>query len=345
MNSVEISEFSAEKADWDNYVLKHLGSSWYHLIAWKNVVENSFGHKGIYLMAHEDKKICGILPLFFINSRLFGKFFVSLPFANYGGICADSESVAASLISRAKELTSKYKGKYLELRHITPLAEGGLYNKLHKETFLLKLNADSSYLWRNFSDKLRNRIRKAEKYGLIVKIGGRELLDDFYDAYAQRMKELGSPVYGFNFFQNVLVEFPEKAKAVMVYYRDKEIGAAIFVSFRKTIDVPWEVSSARYFNLCPNSYLYWKVISYACENNYEYLDFGTSNIDSSHSFFKARWGAKPIQLHWQYYLNTVDKLPQLSPSNPMFHLPIQLWKKMPLSLTRLIGPKIARYLP
>jgi hypothetical protein len=37
-------------------------------------------------------------------------------------------------------------------------------------------------------------------------------------------------------------------------------------------------------------------------------------------------------------------VPDLSPKNPKYERVISLWRKLPVPLTRLIGPLVARYL-
>ena len=43
----------------------------------------------------------GILPIVAFRSLIFGRFGVSLPFVNYGGVVADSDEVAAALLEAA----------------------------------------------------------------------------------------------------------------------------------------------------------------------------------------------------------------------------------------------------
>jgi hypothetical protein len=38
-------------------------------------------------------------------------------------------------------------------------------------------------------------------------------------------------------------------------------------------------------------------------------------------------------------------MPDLSPSNPKMRLAVNAWKRLPLPLTKIIGPRLTRYLP
>jgi len=68
---------------------------------WLNVVEKTYKHKPIYLIAKEDSEIRGVLPLFLMRSLVFGKKLVSVPFAPYGYVCADNGTVEKALVGEA----------------------------------------------------------------------------------------------------------------------------------------------------------------------------------------------------------------------------------------------------
>jgi hypothetical protein len=55
-----------------------------------------------------------------VKSLLVGRVLVSVPYATYGGILADSHEVAAALLASAQELCRTLGARYLELRHREP---------------------------------------------------------------------------------------------------------------------------------------------------------------------------------------------------------------------------------
>jgi len=72
------------------------------------VVEKTYNHKPLYPIAKENGEIKGVLPLFLMKSIIFDeKKLVSVPFAPYGGVCADSETVKNALIEKAKRIISE----------------------------------------------------------------------------------------------------------------------------------------------------------------------------------------------------------------------------------------------
>ena len=46
---------SADKQMWDDYVHAHPQATLYHLYGWKNIIEETYGHKTYYLMALKEQ--------------------------------------------------------------------------------------------------------------------------------------------------------------------------------------------------------------------------------------------------------------------------------------------------
>jgi serine/alanine adding enzyme len=99
MIKMKITELQKEdEKAWDSYIHKSNSSTFYHQIGWRNVVEKTYKHKPIYLIAKENGKIKGVLSLFLMKSMFFCKKLVSVLFAPYGGVCADNRTIENALV-------------------------------------------------------------------------------------------------------------------------------------------------------------------------------------------------------------------------------------------------------
>lgn len=341
---MEIQELSKkDEKEWDAFVRKQDDGTFFHLIGWKNVIEKTYKHKSYYFVAKEDDKIKGILPLFLKKSAFFGKKLISVPFCDYGGVCANDGQTKNLLIEEAKKITKEKNVDYLELRHLHGNCDGLIAKDIYF-TLILDLQQDSDFLWMNFSKKVRNAIRKAIKSDLEVAMG-REYINEFYDIFSKNMRDLGTPVHSFGFFRSILQEFPNQANILITCYEGKTIGAIFLLQFKDTVYATWASSDRRYFHLNPNNILYWKAIKYSSENGFKHFDFGRSKWNSGTFRFKKPWGAIPKQLYYLYYLNSLDNMPNLDPSNPKYSTLTQVWKRLPVSIATKIGPKIRRNIP
>ena len=342
---MEVVEYDGDSPLWDRYLDSHPDGVNYHRYAWRRVITESFGHDTCYLMVKDGSDfVRGILPLVHLNSRLFGNVLVSLPFVNYGGILADTAEAATALLEGAIRVRDRLGAAHLELRHLEELPLG-LPCKRHKVTMLLPLASDVDTQWRLFNAKLRNQVRKAQKSGLTVRWGGAELLDDFYEVFVRNMRDLGTPVYAKRLFGTVLATFPDSSRIIVVHLDGTVVAAGLASWYRDTLEVPWASSNKDFKNLCPNNLLYWEAISYAIQQGFRTFDFGRSTPGEGTFRFKEQWGAAPHPLFWQYALKSGVTLPELSPHNPKYDLAIRIWRRLPLWVTRTLGPSIVRNIP
>lgn len=335
-----------DKNQWNRYVMKSGTATCYHLIGWKNIIENSFGHKTYYLLAEGRKnEIKGILPLIHLKSVLFGNFMVSLPYFNYGGLCADNEDISNQLLKEASTIALEKNIKYIELRHVYQ-TNNGLTVKTAKVSMRLDLPHKSEELWKSFPSKLRSQIKKPLKEGMYANFGREEELESFYDVFSVNMRDLGTPVYSKAFFRNILREFPETTWIYTVYTKFGNPAASGFIiGFKEILEIPWASSLRCYNHFHPNMLLYWSVLKFACDNGYKVFDFGRSTPGEGTYRFKEQWGAKPIQLYWYYWMKNRGSLPELNPKNPKYRLAIKIWQRLPVGLTTLLGPKIVKNIP
>ena len=157
----------ADASTWDAFVQSRPDGSAYHQWRWRLVFEEAFGHETVYLVARRDGRIVGVLPLVLFRSALFGRFAVSLPFVNYGGVVAVDDVAAGRLLDQAATLAAERGMAHVELRHMRPRFPG-LPSKTHKVSMRLPLAADGAAAWTGLDRKVRNQVRKAEKSELTV---------------------------------------------------------------------------------------------------------------------------------------------------------------------------------
>ena len=374
---------SSDQKIWDNYVKNHPNGTLYHLSGWKNVIKKTYGHKSYYLMALSSSKnptnpsnptdhgnlsncLVGILPLVHLKHFLFGNSLISMPFFDMAGILADDEKVEKALFSEAIRLGCQLNADTIELRHAEPLpwttnsSQSSVHRlpapkgyqlsglsctiRTHKVRMLLELPDSSEALIKSFKSKLRSQIRKPIREGFKAKIGGDELVDDFYHVFSINMRDLGSPVHSKKFMQNVLVEFPGRAKIIIVYKKEEAVACSLVVGFRDILENPWASALRKYSRSAPNMLLYWTMLEYACDNGYNYFDFGRSTPGEGTYKFKEQWGAKSKPLHWYYASLNGKSISGVSTEKSRFDRAIYYWQKIPVPVTKIIGPMIRKYI-
>jgi len=340
-----MGRIDAEVLAWNAYVLKSSLATGYHLAEWRRVIEEAFGHRTYYLAVKDHEgTVHGIVPLVLLASRGFGRFLVSVPFVNYGGLIADSPEAQLLLEASAIEQARALDADHIELRH-AEAAETSWISSERKVSMRLSLPNSYEELSKGFPSKLRSQIRRAQKEGMTVRVGGKECLDEFYGVFSRCMRDLGTPVYAKSFFAKILEVLSKETRLCVVTHGKATVAAGFLYGFRSSLEIPWAASDKRFNKLAPNMLLYGAALEYACQQGFQVFDFGRSTPDSGTYRFKAQWGAQPKQLHWYYWVKDGHRLPQLNPQNPKYALAIRLWQKLPLMIANLLGPHIVKHLP
>jgi serine/alanine adding enzyme len=313
--------------------------------AWLNVFRDGLGHDIYALEARLHGHTCGFLPLAFVNSLLFGRFLVSLPYLNSNGVIADAPDVQHALIQRAVELADELNAKHLELRHETPIEHPAfnatLTSKVHMR---LDLPDTTEKLWKGFDAKVRNQVRKGEKNLLEVSWGGVDLLEPFYAVLSHNMRDLGTPVYSRELFRSILTTFAEDAEICLVKLGAVPIATALLLHGPGVTEVPTASSLREHNSTCANMLMYRHLLERAVVRKQAIFDFGRSTLDGPTFSFKKQWGAKPYPAAWQYYVRQ-GAVGEMRPDNPRYQRLIQMWQRLPVRLTQYIGPAIVRGIP
>lgn len=339
-------ELTSTPEAWDDYLAAKGHAGFYQRAAWLRVLQAGLQHEPACLQATIGRQLVGVLPLAFVKSRLFGRFLVSLPYVNSSGLVADSPEAEQALVERAIELADQLEVRYLELRHERavehPLLKQAVTDKVHMR---LKLPSTSDGLWEAIKSKVRNQIRKAQKNeDFSVHWGGLEILDEFYDVFCRNMRDLGTPPFSRNLFAALIGHFPGDAEFCCVRLSGQPVASGLLIHGPGTTEVP-SASSLRAFNSSNcNMLLYWNLLTRAVERGQTTFDFGRSSRDSGTYAFKSQWGATESPAVWQHYVREGDAR-DMRPNNGKFDVMIRAWQKLPVWVTRLIGPSIVRGIP
>lgn len=331
---------------WDAYVEQHEDGTLYHKIAWANLIKRTLSQKPRYFIAKDGSgKVVGVLPLVNLKSMVFGNFLVSMPYFNYGGVLADNTEVSTCLVNAATELADSLNVSHVQFRCTKESMPSDFHLSTHKVNMILDLPESQDALGKSIGSKRRSQIKRPIREGVSHKIGGKELLDDFYDVFCQNMRDLGTPVYSKKLFADILNTFEANARICVVYWEGKPVSTGFLMHYKDKLEIPW-ASTVRYANrISVNMYLYWQILSYAIEEGFKQFDFGRSSIDAGTYKFKKQWGAQPHQCYWYHYVPEGKALPDLSPDNESFGLAIKVWQKLPIGVTKLIGPHIVKAIP
>lgn len=327
---------------WDEYVQVAPEATFFHRAGWKTVLERAFGHRTHFLYAERNGQIAGILPLAEVRSMLFGHSLISTPFCVYGGIVADSEEVADALREHACRLADELRVDALELRNSRPSETGWPVKDLYY-TFRKEIEADDDANLKAIPNRQRAMIRKGISEGLHSEWTsgtGR-----FYDVYAESVRNLGTPVFARQYLRILREVFADDCSVLMITHRGIDIAGVMSFYFRGEVIPYYGGSTAEARSVKGvNHFMYWELMRCSREQGCTLFDFGRSKADTGPFSFKKNFGFQPEPLPYEYYLVSAKRVPDVNPLNPKYRLLVNTWSRLPVPLTNLIGPLLARSL-
>ncbi len=349
------------KQAWNAFAAAQRGVQLGHAAQWIEVFERAYGVEVVPLVAlGEAGEIRGVLPLARFRGLTGRQEWISLPYLDAAGILAVDGEAAQALHEAALELARSTGAAALELRTLDvaprcdetdvaadPVTEGeAVASAPHRVDLRLTLEADEEAQWSAVRAKVRNQTRKATREGLeIGEARGLDAVDAFYEPFCQNMRDLGSPVHGRSLFEELLRAFGDQAQLITCHGGGPSIGGLVAIEFAGTVSVPWASTLRSERKKCPNNLIYWEALRWAVERGASTFDFGRSPVGEGTWRFKKGWGAEEVPLIWSRYGPDGGALPlEAVGDDPKMRRLSDLWGRLPVGLTRVVGPPIRRRL-
>jgi len=341
--TLTVERFVDSPAEWDAFVRFAEGGTHCHLWGWKSVIERVLGHECVYLAARSPEgRLVGILPLVQVSSRLFGSYLVSMPFLNSGGALGSNRAVQA-LVARAIELAKSGDIDLLEIRSRIPLPVDLPVS--HRKITVVRdlIPGDPTRMWESLRAKVRSQIRRPQKAGIVVRFG-LDQVGSFFRVFSQHMRDLGTPTQPRRLFDALAETFPADVWFGCAYDGARPVAAGCGFRWHGEFEMTWASSLARYNAVAPNMLLYWAFMERAAEHGLEVFNFGRCTPGSGTHRFKQQWGGRDVPLWWyQHAAGPTAATP--SPDDRAFAWGPRVWRRLPLSVANILGPRVVRLIP
>lgn len=330
----------ADYPRWEEFVGAQPQATFFHQAGWRDIIGRAVGHDTYYLYAERDGEIAGILPLAYVRSRLFGNTLSSLPFCSYGGAVAVDEAARRALEEEAVRIARRLGVGALELRYAEGTGAERPVKRLY-DTFSKPIAASEAQNMQAIRGKQRNVVRKGLKSGLTFRD---ERLEVFYRVYAESVRNLGTPVFPKALIAAIRERFPQNTEFVSACLGDEPVSSAMLFYFRDTVCPYYWGGTTKARAVAGNDFLCWQILCRGAERGCKTFDFGRSKQGTGPYQWKLNWGFTPRPLSYEYELIKAERMPEINPLNPKYRMFIELWKRLPLPVTLVLGPWLSRSL-
>ena len=327
-----------DEARWDAYVGPRT-TTVTDLSSWRRVALEAYGLRSLFLAAEEGDRLVGCLGLFEVRHPVFGRYLVTAAFGNDGGFHFDDEAARDALLTEARAAADRLDADYLLIR-TRGTALAGFSADHRYRTAVLNLAGGAVAVWKNLlGAKTRNQIRRGMREGFSVETGHGQLAA-FYDVFHEHMRDLGSPAHSMRFYESIVKNLGDSAQFFVVRDGRRPVAGALLFLLNGTAMNYHTVAQQKYNRRCPNYLIYWKMIEASCERGCSRFDMGRSVMDGPNLAFKMNWGPEALPLCYNYYLRKLKELPCVDPRNPRYRIPIALWQRLPLFISKRLGPRL-----
>jgi len=343
MSVVVLAAESKVKDKIDDYLKSSPNATPYHHMQWLQSVKKAYGFNYEYLIAEDNAKIVGVLPLCRFKSLSGKRSLCSLPYCDVGGVVSDNADIRKKLIQFALDRGGELNAAPLELRQ--RLAEQAEDMSNRKVSMLLDLPESADVLLAGFKSKLRSQVKKAEKNGLSFDCANdKKSIDDFFYVLCRNMHILGSPTHSVHWFQALREMYQDDLLVGRVWFEGEIVGAGILLFSGNKVSIPWASTLRDYNRLAPNMLLYLGLLRASCDRGCKQFDFGRSTYGEGTYKFKKQWGARPILLDWQTLGIDGGVLDMKNGKGRAREVVESIWKKLPLGVVNIIGPRLRRHI-
>ncbi len=290
---------SVEDPRWLELVRADPAALPFHHPAWTLLLAESYAFKPFVLaLVDGSGRIVAGIPVVEVGGPFRRRRWVSLPFTDVcPPLVGDGVDLLAAEIDQARrdagvasvEVRARIAGA-------SPCEQAAL---LHE----LPLSADPDQVAASFRASVRRNIRAAERGPAVVRIASSEsdVTEAFYRLHVDVRRRLGLPVQPRRFFRLLWSRMiqPGLGRVLLADVGKETVAGAVFLHWNRSVVYKYGASDPRHWPVRPNNLLFWEAIKWACENGYERLDFGKTDLDSpSLRRFKLGWAAQERPLEY-----------------------------------------------
>ena len=331
-------------ARWQTYIASRDDTHCTDLGQWRPFYRELYGIPNYSYVFVSGGDVKGAVSLYHFRSPFMGKFLVSSPFFGYGGFYADDEDVRDALLAQVRDTASALGVDYIELRLLTELPPPfeASNDLLESQVDLLET---SELVWsKQLSSNVRQNIRRARKSDLEFRMSSDHRPCD--RLLRRTLPALGTPFHGEPMLALLRKYFAEETSFSEVWYRGELMAAGVVMSFGDSVITPFIGSLKQHGQLRANYCQYWGIIEHCLEHGVPRFELGRSPKGSTHIQFKRKWGAEDVNVCYNHLLINPRKSYRSVPTlPPAYRLATEAWKRLPLPVTSLLGPRLARYVP
>jgi hypothetical protein len=274
---------------------------------------------------------------------------ISLPFGNYGGFILPNDNnrgLTDDDLGPLIHFFEKSRASVFELREMDEPAHG-LHVERDFRTFEVFFPEETERLWKKMiTGNARTSVRKADKFRLEAVFDYPEAVKIFQEIYERNASFHGTPIHRVKWYKTLMSLFHQEAEIVLAGYGQRFIGALLILHYHGRSILHAAVTDPQYRKIPITDKLVWSAFERIVQRKItKSFDFGRTRPDPGKIFFKKKWGGAEKPLYYSYFVKPGHKIPQIVPENPIYKPAIAVWRRLPMTMKRAVGPFFRSRIP
>lgn len=288
---------------WMEFVSRKTDSMIFHHPAWIKLLADSYGYRPFIVGTRDGQgRYNAGIPVMEINSPLTGRRWVSLPFSDFCAPLHETADDRAQIIEEVLSLAKTENVRSVELRGTYP-SHPAFVTDSDCVSHELDLDANHENVYSRLHAMHRRNIKIARQKGVeVVRCTAVKHLKEFYNLHLQTRRQQGVPIQPWRFFRGLGGLFEQGLGFLLLAYMENRcVAGAVFLHWQKTLTYKYGASLPDDLQARPNNLIMWSAIQWGCENGYEKMDFGKTDLSNTGlRTFKSRWGGREFHLPYTY---------------------------------------------
>jgi hypothetical protein len=339
-NVVLVSE--KNKSDWDRFVQESAGVIAWHSYEWADVLRRHHGAEFYPLAVYDGARICGILPLYRTRT-LRGQALISVPYFVAGGIAAAEPEVQQALLKKAIEISQRLKIAHITFKQYKLRLDGPLRTDENYYNRELTLSPDITQIWQNISPLNQSKIEESRNHMTVFEYPSSNV-SSFFKLLLHEQHAAGVPCEGKAWIKRLFDT--GMYKIALLRYEGEVVAGTMVKRFKHTVSFPFSCLRDHTEKASLFAYsLYWQLITRLAAEGITIFHSGRIPTTDLAAEYRLGWGGTKYSYYYQYYGLGEGKTEFSTKRGRKRQLVESVWKRMPVSLARVVGPLVVKQFP
>ena len=329
--------------DWEQFVQESPGVIAWHSYRWADVLARYHRAEFYPLAIYDGPKICGILPIYRVKTLRSGEALISVPYFVAGGIVAEREDVRRALLQKAIDMAKQLKIKKLALRQYKVKLSGPLTTDDNYYNRELELCPNPDRVWKRITETNRQKIAESQSFNLDFDYPSADT-SRFFRLLLHDQHAAGVPCVSKRWVTGL---FNTGAYEIaLLRFKGELVAGTMVKKFRDTVSFPFTCLRDQNEQSMLFAYnLYWQLISKLAQQGIRISHSGRIPITDAVSDYRLGWGGTKYNYYYQYYGYGEKQTEFSTKRGAKRQLVESMWKKIPVSVARVLGPVVVKQFP